>query len=54
MLMMKKFYKAFKQIKVQNKYFLEDFLLRYLFKIFVNKHWFNVVTVKVHDYCKAV
>ena len=36
---MKKFYEVFKQIKVQDKYFLKDFLLCYLFKIFVNKHW---------------
>ena len=36
---MKKFYEAFKQIKLQDKYFLKDFLLCYLFKLFVNKHW---------------
>ena len=36
---MKKFYEVFKQIKVQDKYFLKDFLLCYLFIIFVKKHW---------------
>ena len=35
---MKKFYQAFQQIKVANKYFMKDFLLCYLFKIFANKH----------------
>ena len=35
---MKKFYYAFKQIKVPKKYILEDFLPCYLFKVLANKH----------------
>ena len=39
MLFVKKFYLAFKQIKVQSKYIVKDFLLCYLFKVLVYKHW---------------
>ena len=50
---MKKICEVFKQIKVQDKYFLKEFLLCYLFKIFVNK-LVNMATVKVHGYSKAM
>ena len=39
MLFVKKLYLGFKQMKVQNKYILKDFLLCYLFKVLANKHW---------------
>ena len=35
---MKKFYYAFKQVKVPKKYILEDFLPCCLFKVLANKH----------------